>query len=214
MSKIHVRPARRSDCVDIARLVLMSSDGIAEYIWGPLVVGRGSLVGVGTQRCARDDVPFSYQNCLIAEQNGRVAGSIHVVRVPMPLVEEDQTDPDPVLGPLAELAAKGSLEIRGLAVYPEFRGQGIAAMLVEAAGRHARNWGIDRLSVICFDGNEDALALYRRFGFREASRQPVTPHSALHYTTGDNVLMVRGTSAPIARTATVHSFAEGVAVPA
>lgn len=191
MQEILVRPARRSDCVDIARLVLMSNDGIAEYIWTPHIVGRGSIIAAGTQRCARDGVPFSYQNCLIAEQGGRVAGALHAVRVPMPLDDDEIVESDPVLRPLAELSTPGSFEIRGLAVYPDFRGRGIARRLIEAAADRVRAWGMSRLSVICFDANEEAMEFYRRHGFRESSRRPLTPHPALRYDSGDSVLLVR-----------------------
>jgi GNAT superfamily N-acetyltransferase len=192
MSQLHVRPARRSDCVDIARLVVMSSDGIAEYIWGPYVGGRTSLIAVGTRRSARDGVPFSYQNCLIAEAGGgRIAGSLHAVAVPAPFEEERASDPDPVLRQLLDFSDLGSLEIRGLAVYPAFRGQGVATMLMSAAAGQARIRGLRRLSVICFVANEAAIRFYRKFGFTVMNRAPSPAHPAFRHTGGEMLLLVR-----------------------
>jgi ribosomal protein S18 acetylase RimI-like enzyme len=192
MSPLFIRPARRSDCVDIARLVLMSSDGIAEYIWAPHIVGRVSLIAVGTQRCARDGVPFSFQNCLIAEQGGRIAGSLHAVPVPTPLDDDEPiAEPDPVLRALAEFSERDSLEIRGLAVYPEFRGRGAATRMIAAAAAQARAQGLARLSVICFSGNEAALRFYRGFGFGEANRAPAPAHPAFRHPGGEMLLLAR-----------------------
>jgi ribosomal protein S18 acetylase RimI-like enzyme len=192
MSPLFIRPARRSDCVDIARLVLMSSDGIAEYIWRPHVLGRFSLIAVGTQRCARDDVPFSWTNCLIAEQGGRIAGSLHAVAIPAPLDDEDTIDEsDPVLRTLLEFSDRGSLEIRGLAVYPEFRGRGAATRLIAAAASQARAQGLARLSVICFATNEAAIRFYRGFGFAERARGAAPAHPAFDHTGGEMLLLTR-----------------------
>jgi len=195
MTRLFVRPARGSDSVDIARLMFMSSDGIAEYIWAPHVVGRGSLIAVGTQRCARDDVPFSYRNCLIAEQGGRIAGSLHGVAMPLPFDENDPLeDDDPVLQQLLRFSDRNSLEIRGLAVYPEFRGQGAATMLIETAALQAREQGLARLSVICFVANESSISFFRHMGFTEARRGPSPDHSAFRHTGGEMLLITRPTA--------------------
>jgi GNAT superfamily N-acetyltransferase len=191
MSSLQIRSARRSDCVDIARLVVMSSDGIAEYIWGPYVGGRTSLIGVGTRRSARDGVPFSWQNCLIAEEGTRIAGSLHAVAVPAPFEEERASDPDPVLRQLLDFSDLGSLEIRGLAVYPAFRGQGVATKLMSAAAGQARTRGLRRLSVICFAANEAAIRFYRDFGFTVTNRAPSPTHPAFRHTGGEMLLLVR-----------------------
>ena len=192
MSPLFIRPARRSDCVDIARLVLMSSDGIAEYIWRPHVFGRGSLIAVGTQRCARDDVPFSWTNCLIAEQGGRIAGSLHAVAIPAPLDDDNAVDErDPALRTLLQFSDRGSLEIRGLAVYPEFRGRGAATRMIAAAASQARAQGLARLSVICFATNEAAIKFYRSFGFTERARAAAPAHPAFDHAGGEMLLLTR-----------------------
>ncbi|MEX2200557.1 MAG: GNAT family N-acetyltransferase [Dongiaceae bacterium] len=191
MSLLHIRPARRSDCVDIARLVVMSSDGIAEYIWGPYVGGRTSLIAVGTRRSARDGVPFSYQNCLIAEVGSRIAGSLHAVAVPAPFEQDRANDPDPVLRQLLDFSDLGSLEIRGLAVYPAFRGQGAATMLMSAAAEQARSRGLRRLSVVCFVANAAAIHFYRKFGFTVVNRAPSPAHPAFRHTGGEMLLLAR-----------------------
>ncbi len=50
MSRFHCRWATRADCLDIARLYQISSDGVADYIWTRLAAPDESLLEVGTRR--------------------------------------------------------------------------------------------------------------------------------------------------------------------
>jgi len=190
VSGLILRPARRGDCVDIARLFLASSDGLAEYIWGPHVGGRGSFITVGTARYAREGVAFSFRNCIIAEYDGRVAGMMHSFPMDEP-AEGAAPETDPVLRPYAELEDYGSLYVSGVAVYPDFRSLGIGTRLLEAADGRAQSLARPRVSLICFDENRAALGLYRRFGYREIDRRPIHPHPTLHFEKGDALLLVR-----------------------
>ena len=51
-----LRSARPEDCKDIAKLFLISSDGLAEYIWSGLAEPGADLAEVGAQRYARTGV--------------------------------------------------------------------------------------------------------------------------------------------------------------
>ena len=68
---VEFRSAVRADAREIARLFQISSEGAADYIWSQLAEPGQDLLDVGASRYARDDVDFSYQNCLIAEATGR-----------------------------------------------------------------------------------------------------------------------------------------------
>jgi GNAT superfamily N-acetyltransferase len=136
-------------------------------------------------------VPFSWQNCLIAEDGGRIAGSLHAVAVPAPFEQDRANDPDPVLRQLLDFSDLGSLEIRGLAIYPAFRGRGAATMLMSAAAEQARARGLRRLSVICFLANAAAIRFYRKFGFTVQNRAPSPAHPAFRHTGGEMLLLAR-----------------------
>jgi hypothetical protein len=58
-------------------LFLLSSGGLAEYIWSQAGPEGASLLAPGRQRYAREGVAFSYQNCLVAEQDGQVIAMLH-----------------------------------------------------------------------------------------------------------------------------------------
>lgn len=54
----------------------------------------------------------------------------------------------------------------GMAVHPEFRGQGVGGKLLAAALDLCDNWlGISRVELTVFVDNPSALALYRKFNF-------------------------------------------------
>ncbi len=192
---VAIRPATRDDCPAIAELFLIASDGLAQYIWRQCDTQALPLLEVGARRYAREGVAFSYQNCLIAEVDGVVAGMLHSFTMqPTPVTGPD-VQPDPVLQPYSEMEDYGSLYISALAVYPEYRSLGVGSRLLAEADARARQLGHRRLSLICFESNHQAMRLYRRLGYRERDRRAIVPHPCLRYQDGDAVLLVR----PVAR---------------
>lgn len=184
---VTIRPARREDSPAIAELFLISSDGLAEYIWGRMDMPDLSPIEIGAERYAREDGDFSYRHCLMAEVDGDVAGMVHSFEMP----PGEGAEEDPVLRPYAELEDAGSLYISGIAVHPAFRGRGIGTRLLDAAHDRARQMALPRVSLICFERNDPAMRLYRRHGYLEQDRRPLVPHPTLHYTDGDAVLLVK-----------------------
>lgn len=190
---VHIRPAMRHEARTIAKLFLISSDGLAAYVWQQLAGPDELLLAVGAKRYARDDIPCSYKNCLVAERAGRIIGMAHSVPI-----EEDLPDcyipelpEDPVLQPYKTLSSRNriSLFVSGLAVFPAARRQGIGSRLLDAVRERARSLDLDRLSLICFEPNEGACRLYKKQGFEVSARQPLVPHPLIHYGTGDALLM-------------------------
>ncbi len=189
---VRIRAAAPADCHEIASLFLVSSDGLAAYIWSLMSMPGLNLIEIGARRYAREGAAFSYQNCLMAEQGDRVIGMLHSFPIEAPVPGEvPAEESDPVLRPYAELEDPGSLYISGVASKEAWRGLGIGTRLMAMAADRARSCGLPRLSLICFEANYGAMALYRRLGFSEAARRPIVPHPSLKYREGDAVLMVR-----------------------
>ena len=191
--KVTLRQATRADCARIARLYMIASDGVAEYIWSRIRAPGLTLLEIGEHRYARENVNFSYQNCVVAEKDGAVVGMMlsFAMREPPPEGREPElaSEVDPVLAPYAELEDYGSLYVSALAVFSEHRGLGIGTRLLQEARRRARAMDLDRLSLICFEKNVGAMRLYRRLGFCELARRPIVPHPFLHYREGDAILL-------------------------
>lgn len=191
--KASLRQATREDCERIARLYMIASDGVAEYIWSRIHAPGLSLLEIGTQRYARENTNFSYQNCTVAEKDGAVAGMMLAFEMCEPPPEgreaELASEVDPILAPYAELEDYGSLYVSALAVFNEHRGLGIGTRLLQEARRRARALDLDRLSLICFEKNVGAMRLYRRLGFVELARRAIVPHPFFHYREGDAILL-------------------------
>ena len=186
MTSVNFRPARRKDCMTIARLFQISSEGVADYVWSQYDCPGMSLLEIGAQRYARENTDFSYRNCLLAVRDGRTVGMLHS----FPIAAGGEAASDPVLRPYSELELPGSLYISSLAVFPQHRGQGIGRRLLQAAHRKAQLSGHANASLICFEGNEGAMRLYRREGYRPVARRAIVPHPMIPHE-GDAVLMAR-----------------------
>jgi ribosomal protein S18 acetylase RimI-like enzyme len=184
-----IRPARADDAAAIARLFLISSDGLAAYIWGLLAQPGEPLEAVGRRRYARTGVPFSWENALVAKQDGAVIGMAHAY--PIGVADAPSEESDPVLRPYAELEEPGSLYLAGLAIDAPYRGLGIGSALMDATEARAAARGFDRVSTICFAMNTGAYRLYERRGYVTKDRRALVPHPTLRYDAGDAVLLVK-----------------------
>lgn len=182
-----LRPATKSDCRRIAELYRISSDGVADYIWTKLATPAEDILDVGRRRYEREGIPFSYQNCRMVEDRGRIVGML--VAFPMK-VDPEYVETDPVLKPYSVLEEDESYYVCGMAVEPDYRGRGIGTQLLAAAEHSCRALGLGKLSLIVFEQNTGAKRLYERSGYVEKLRHPVVAHSLIHYT-GDALLMVK-----------------------
>ena len=97
---------------------------------------------------------------------------------------------DPVLAPYRTLEEPGSDYICCMAMFPRYRGRGAGRHLLRLAEEHARQLGMDKVSLIVFEQNTGAKALYEREGSVEKMRVPVVSHPLIHHD-GDALLMVK-----------------------
>lgn len=193
MPNIKIRTAERADAQRIAELFLISSDGLAAYIWSQVAEPCETVLETGTRRYARVGVAFSYENCLIAEVDGVPVAMAH--SFPMDVDPAEPLTDDPILRPYAELEDDGSLYLSGFAVDPSHQGCGIGRALMAATEQRARQMGRPRVSLICFEANAPAMTLYDRLRYREVDRRALVPHPSLKYQAGDAVLLVKDLTA-------------------
>lgn len=76
-----------------------------------------------------------------------------------------------------------------MAVFPEYRNQGIGTELMKLAETQAIAKGLTKLSLIVFEQNIRAKRLYDRLGCREVTRKAIGSYPLIHYA-GDAILMV------------------------
>ena len=182
------RPAQRGDAREIARFFQITSEGGADYIWSLIAQPGEDLLEVGAARYAREGVNFSYENCLIAEHQGRVIGMMHsyVMR------HDPHAEPvtDPVLAPYADMEIPDTLYISSLALDEGWRNQGLGATFLQAAQARCDALGLDGLSLIDYAANTGARRFYERHGFSIVKTCQITPHP-LFRVTGQAYLMSR-----------------------
>jgi ribosomal protein S18 acetylase RimI-like enzyme len=166
-----LRPARRGDAEDLARLAELASEGMTSHVWSGMAGPGEDPMAIGARRAARDEGAFSWRNAVLAELGGRVAGGLVCYRIgeaPAPL------DGLPAMfRPLQALEnrAPGTEYVHILATLPAFRRQGVATRLLGEAAR--RGAGSRGLSLVVADGNLPARRLYAALGFAEAAREPM-----------------------------------------
>jgi ribosomal protein S18 acetylase RimI-like enzyme len=185
---VEFRPATPQDAREIARLFQITSEGASDYIWSQLAEPGEELLEVGTRRYAREDVDFSYQNCLIAESQGSVIGMMHSYA----MREDPQPSPvtDPVLAPYADMEVPDTLYISSLALHEGWRNKGLGLKFLERAQLRANQMGLKGLSLIDYAANTGARRFYERHGFSVIKTCQITPHPMIRVT-GEAYLMQR-----------------------
>lgn len=186
---LEFRAAKKEDCRTIAELYSISSDGVADYIWTKLAEEGENILDVGQRRYEQEESVFSYKNCIIAEKDKKIIGML----VAFPMKSDGSIPDDPVLAPYSVLEADNSFYICGVALKPEYRGQGVGTQLMKLAEQQARIRKFKSLSLVVFEANSAAVELYKKLGYREIKREKIVSHPLIHYT-GDALLMVKNIS--------------------
>jgi ribosomal protein S18 acetylase RimI-like enzyme len=190
-----LRRATETDVPDLARLHIMAAHGIIDALYHDLVPGVPTEK-VFEWRFTQTGSVKSYEYCWVAQQGSQTIGMAHAHPIDglAAAPSDPRLTPDrlAVVAPFAALSdqARGSYHINAVAVAPECRGGGIGNRLMALATSEAERRGFTELSLIVFEQNSRAAALYQRLGFQVAGRSPAVPHPLLHHT-GDLLLMMR-----------------------
>jgi len=170
---MNVRPARRKDALHVAALIDIAGHGIEAEFWSANVGSDGSLVSAARRLILDDEaVPYHLSKAYLLRAGGEVAAGL----IGGVVSAGGGISPGfpGCFAPLLELEAhaEGYWGIIGIAVYPEFRGQGIAKHLLGHAALRARRAKSAGLSLVVEDTNLPAINLYRSLGFEERERRP------------------------------------------
>jgi len=184
--------ASKENSKDLAFLLNLAGEGIPAYLWEAMAEGGESPFEVGARRAAREDGSFSYTNARICVENEKLLGMIVSYRQPDPYELGELSEYPEILRPLVELEARapGSWYINAIATYAEYRGRGVARMLLDDADTRARAKDCRLMSLIVASENLGAKKLYEYLGFNTVASLPVIPFpGCLHG--GEWLLMVK-----------------------
>lgn len=175
-----LRPARREDAPDIARAVIMAVGEEIATAFGGSPDRRKLVDETFVRTAARDDSQYSYRNAIIAETpDGKTAGVIvaydgaRLHRMRPAFCEEANS----VLGynmksdEMADETSPDEIYLDSLAVWPEWRGNGLAHKLIKAAiDRHSESG--KPFGLLCDPDNDRVRRLYESIGFRIVGMRP------------------------------------------
>jgi len=172
--KIEIRQATPADAVKIGEVVAMALGFESGH----------KAAEVFAEAAAEEDTQYSYQNALVATADGKTAGiivaydggrlaelregSLKVIRKYHPDLQtpDDETE-------------AGEMYVDSLGVFPEYRGQGIAHLLLDAVRERASEDGLT-LGLLADYDNRTARRLYTRYGFRPDGEKPFFGHTMQH----------------------------------
>jgi ribosomal protein S18 acetylase RimI-like enzyme len=170
----------------------IAGEGGPNYMWSTFAAPGQSTLEVGRERARREEGGFSYRNSIVAELGEEIAASLVGYRLDDPYELGDLSTLPEFVHPLVRLESKapGSWYVNVLATFPEFRGRGIGAKLLEIAEAKGREAAAPAMSVIVGSWNKGAARLYARAGYAEIARERAVLPLGLHHE-GDWVLMLK-----------------------
>jgi ribosomal protein S18 acetylase RimI-like enzyme len=177
---IRIRPAQRSDALHVAAFVDIAGHGIEMQEWRSRV-DKGHSVFAAARRTVLEDTaqPYHYSRAHMLEADGEVAAGL--IGGIVEATTSGSTDTPAYVRPLVELetSVPGSWLLLVIATYPEYRGRGFGALLMEHARQCAIRDGAAEMSLVTEDTNRGALGLYQRHGFREVETRPWLAYDGL-----------------------------------
>ncbi|MGU3371197.1 GNAT family N-acetyltransferase [Bacillus mycoides] len=166
-----IRKAKKTDAVEVAPLLYNALHEIAEKITGSTVEAK-VILGLETW-FVKENNRLSYENCLVAEQGGKVVGVIVVYHGS----DAEQLDA-PIIHYLRELHEDESITLEKeaeldeyyidtLSVSNMYSGRGIGSKLIDAAELHATEKGHEKIALLVNLENKRAFSLYEKLGYKE-----------------------------------------------
>lgn len=178
---VSVRSATPKDAKTIAEVVAMAigDDETLRNYCGE------DFLSVLEEIAQTENTQYSYHNSLIAEVDGRVAGAVvgYNGAMLLPLrngtfaIIEKHLGTSPNMEP--ETSA-GEFYLDSLAVFPPFRGNGVARSLILALSEKAFAYGHQNVGLLVDFENPNAEILYRSVGFVRKEEKIFLGHKMWH----------------------------------
>lgn len=169
MDELNLRYAVADDLDFVSRVVTEVSEGIVECLFADLLPMQQAS-DVLRLAFGRNVAPYVTENVILAEVGDQTAGllfSYDAREQQIPTLMENFLTAkriDPVREVLTA-TVDDALWVNTLWVNPQFRGRGLAQLLLEVAADKARDLSLKKIALHAFAENEAALGLYRKAGF-------------------------------------------------
>ena len=138
---------------------------------------------------AKDKYPYTYRNARVARDDGRVVGMALSYPASYHGITPEMRDffPEERLAHLTDFftsRVENSWYLDALSVQASHRRKGIGEALIAATKATATENGFDALSLIAFADNHNALALYRKTGFKVVKRVTLQKNRTIQHEGG------------------------------
>lgn len=178
--------AEKTDAPLIADVVITA---VGEEITKDFAGDKGveAVKTMFTRLAARDDSQYSYRNAMKSiDDNGIPMGFIigydgallHELRLAF-FEEAKEVLGKDMEGKMPDETVPDEFYLDSLAVFPEYRGRGIAGELIKAMSRRAADSG-KPLGLLCDKSNGRARRLYESLGFRIIGETPFSSEMMYH----------------------------------
>lgn len=163
-NRMTIRKALIEDAALLGRVVIMALHTDDSH----------PLSGIFKELAGRDDSQYSYKNALVAELDGKPAGSIigydgarlHELRKPL---YELMVAKFGSVRPVEDETSAGEFYVDSIAVLPEYRGRGVGRALLADVCRRAFENGFCKVGLLVDVANPKAEAMYASLGFRRVN---------------------------------------------
>ena len=169
---IEIQEATKSQAAEIANLIMIAmTDDCCLYFCGE-GYGLEDFRRMMTMLVEREDSQYSYRNTLVAMDANRVVGiSVSydggcLYELRRAFIEEAKEHIGKDHTGMDDETQAGELYLDSLAVFPEYRRQGIARKLLLATKERANRLGLPCVGLFVDKDNPDGKALYSSVGFR------------------------------------------------
>lgn len=174
------RQARSEDAIHAAVLFREAIHDIAEALTGE--VEEANILAVMAEFFRQPRNRLSYENCMICEIDGVVAGLVlayfgqDAEQLDEPIAARLRVKKNDPSFKLETEADTTDYYVDTVCVDSDFRGKGIGTALLEAARQHAVEIGHERISLAVEQNNERAKQLYKRLGYHVVKEIMINDH--------------------------------------
>ncbi len=185
-------PAVKKDCVALAELINLASDGVVEYLFRDLVPGV-TPVQLIAQNLENIDTPHCYKSAIVARDGDDVVGMTLSYSADFHYISDEMRNffpPDRMehLSDFYAARVENSWYLDTLGVFEDHRRQGIGEKLISLTKEKAADNGYNALSLIVFADNELALPVYKRTGFEIVRKVALGANEYIHHENGSLLL--------------------------
>ncbi len=178
-----IRKARPEDAVVVADIIFLAMEDILYQFIGKR--DREIALSFLTDLLKQQGNQYSYENCWVAEQDGRVAGAVLVydgaqlaaLRMPVARMVRERFDRD--FNPEDE-TGEGEWYIDSLGVIPEMQGRGIGSSLLAFLMDEYTLKQQITLGLLVDRKNPAAKKLYLKLGFKTAGEKTLVGKQLEH----------------------------------